>query len=320
MFSRTANDDDECPYMFYTMIDISGNISLTIALIICFISTILTFLVSSITHNYSQVDKLWSVLPVLYTWCAVGDKRTLIMALVSTVWGLRLSYNFHRRGGYKWPIWNGDEDYRWKYIQDGFFIQSLQNPYVWSAFNLFFISIFQNILLLLITMPSFVARESSVGANSCLKECNVSEFNWFGLDGLATMLVILFIILEASADNQQYDFQKKKYSKDKHSLKGDYADGFCQHGLFSIVRKPNYAAEQAIWISFYLFSIIPTGKIVNISIIGCLLLVMLFLMSGWFTEKISLTKYPKYSEYQKVVPLYIPIFNLFTKGPRTKDD
>ena len=34
------------------------------------------------------------------------------MAAVSALWGLRLTYNFYRRGGYAWPPWTGEEDYR----------------------------------------------------------------------------------------------------------------------------------------------------------------------------------------------------------------
>jgi hypothetical protein len=34
------------------------------------------------------------------------------MAAVAAVWGLRLTYNFYRRGGYAWPPWTGEEDYR----------------------------------------------------------------------------------------------------------------------------------------------------------------------------------------------------------------
>mmetsp|Transcript_27093 Transcript_27093/g.27462 ORF Transcript_27093/g.27462 Transcript_27093/m.27462 type:complete len:115 (-) Transcript_27093:134-478(-) len=89
---------------------------------------------------------------------------------------------------------------------------------------------------------------------------------------------------------------------------GDYADGFCQSGLFSIVRKPNYAAEQSIWICFYLFAVAATGgNFLNWSIIGGLKLTMLFQGSGFFTEKLTLMKYPEaYAKYQRRVPLYVP--------------
>jgi steroid 5-alpha reductase family enzyme len=42
----------------------------------------------------------------------VDPFRLVLMAAVSAVWGLRLTYNFYRRGGYGWPPWSGEEDYR----------------------------------------------------------------------------------------------------------------------------------------------------------------------------------------------------------------
>jgi steroid 5-alpha reductase family enzyme len=36
------------------------------------------------------------------------------MAFLVTLWGLRLSYNFYRKGGYNIIPWKGEEDYRWK--------------------------------------------------------------------------------------------------------------------------------------------------------------------------------------------------------------
>ena len=95
-----------------------------------------TFLLSTATGNYSQVDKLWSIVPFCYCWLVVCDERTLLMAVVATIWGLRLTWNFNRRGGYKWPPWDGDEDYRWKYIQDGHFLKILQNKLAVSHFFL----------------------------------------------------------------------------------------------------------------------------------------------------------------------------------------
>ena len=59
-------------------------------------------------------------------------------------------------------------------------------------------------------------------------------------------------------------------------LHGDYKDGFCQSELFSVVRKPNYGAEQAIWISFYFFSVSAFGKFFNWTMVSWVLLVLLF--------------------------------------------
>mmetsp|Transcript_65695 Transcript_65695/g.77231 ORF Transcript_65695/g.77231 Transcript_65695/m.77231 type:complete len:332 (+) Transcript_65695:189-1184(+) len=279
-----------------------------IALLTCLGITIMVFIVSTLTRNYSQVDKLWSITPILYTWMAVVDARTLLMAVLVTVWGIRLTFNFHRRGGYSWPPWSGEEDYRWSYIQQGHFVPILANPVAWVTFNLTFISFYQNFLLLLITSPSFVAYTAA-------KECNGGgtgqhPLNMMGMDGLATLLVLLSILVESVADNQQYKFQTEKYRRINNGVerKGDYADGFCQSGLFSIVRKPNYAAEQSIWICFYLFAVAATGgNFLNWSLIGWSSLVMLFQGSGFFTEKLTLMKYPEtYAKYQLRVPLYVP--------------
>jgi steroid 5-alpha reductase family enzyme len=271
--------------------------------LLCVVFILGTFVVSTLSLNYSQVDKIWSIVPFLYTWLAVCDSRTFLMAAVATIWGVRLTWNFNRRGGYKWPPWGGDEDYRWKYIQDGFFIPILQNKAVWIIFNFGFISLYQNILLLLIVAPSLVAQTVSV-------HCGASPLNLY--DAIATILFLACVVIESIADNQQYNFQTEKYRlrNAKEPLTGEYSDGFKQSGLFAVVRKPNYAAEQATWISFYIFSVasLQGQRFFNWSIIGCVLLVLLFLLSGWFTEKITLSKYPKYKDYMNDVPIYVPKF------------
>jgi steroid 5-alpha reductase family enzyme len=94
---------------------------------------------------------------------------------------------------------------------------------------------------------------------------------------------------------------------------GEYSHGFVRSGLWSLVRHPNYAMEQAIWIVFYGFSVIATGEWVNWSMAGCVLLVILFKGSSDFSESISEAKYPEYKEYQKTVPRFIPFTKISKK-------
>lgn len=250
---------------------------------------------------------------------AVCDERTFLMATVATIWGLRLTYNFARRGGYSFPPWKGEEDYRWEQIRQGHYLKILQNPLVWTVFNFVFISFYQNVLLLLIASPSLVAYTMATN-----RACSENGVPINILDFVSAGLVIFFIIVETLADNQQYTFQTEKYRQINagEELKGEYKDGFCQSGLFSIVRKPNYAAEQSIWISFYLFSISATqGNLFNWTMIGCVLLVLLFQGSGQLTEKLSIMKHPSYTEYQKRVPLYVPnMFSMFRKQAKVKNE
>ena len=76
------------------------------------------------------------------------------------------------------------------------------------------------------------------------------------------------------------------------------------------MRHPNYMAEQAIWITFYLFSVAATGSWLNWSIAGCLLLLVLFQGSSDFSESISAEKYPEYKAYQEKTGRFLPKYIL----------
>jgi len=301
---------------------------------------LVTFIVSTLTKNYSQVDKLWSIVPFVYAWIVVCDDRTLLMAIVATIWGVRLTYNFSRRDGYKWPPWNGDEDYRWLLLQKGELIPSLTNPIIWVTFNFFFISLYQSILLLLIATPSMVAHVIATKPERCIFSQPTSTAKLNALDYVAAILIVVLVVIETVADNHQWTFQNEKYRRrreaetakankiDHKLLVGEYADGFCQSGLYAIVRKPNYAAEQSIWVVFYLFSVAASKgdnsswlslQWYNWSIYGWLLLLMLFQGSGYITEQITLKKYPKYADYMKRVPQYVPNpFNIMNSNNKSK--
>ena len=97
-------------------------------------------------------------------------------------------------------------------------------------------------------------------------------------DILISISMLVFILIEAIADNQQYKFQKTKYEliNNNKKLTGDFKKGFLTNGLWSISRHPNFASEQLIWTTFYLFSITSTGIYFNWSITGCILLIILF--------------------------------------------
>jgi steroid 5-alpha reductase family enzyme len=255
----------------------------------------LCFVISTLTKNYSQVDKLWSVIPVVYAWVVAEasgfEGRIVLMAILVSIWGIRLTYNFGRRGGYSLKFWEGEEDYRWSILQAKPEFQSAIN---WSLFNLFFISLYQMGLILLFTLP-------------ILKAMGGPELTFW--DGMLSAAFIAFVVIETIADQQQWTFQTEKYRRINagEPLTHPYDKGFVQSGFWGIVRHPNYAAEQAIWMVFYLFSIVATGIVINWSIAGCILLVLLFKGSSDFSENISSDKYPDYTKYQEQVPRFLPL-------------
>ena len=261
-------------------------------------SALLCFTLGEITRNNSQVDKIWSLLPIVYCWIIAAKggmhPRLVVMAVLATLWGLRLTYNFARKGAYKLRFWEGEEDYRWEKVRA---LPFLQNRGVWMAFDLFFISGYQNALILMLTFPALVSMGSSAP---------------FGvMDAVAAVLMFGFILYETIADEQQWAFQTKKWSmiksgKKLEELPAPYNKGFNTVGLWSVSRHPNYMAEQAIWVSLYLFSIGAGVGIINWSMIGALLLIVLFTASTNLVEGISSDKYPEYTNYCKKVNKFFP--------------
>ena len=266
------------------------------SVIIYLFLTGLCFLVGEISKNYSQVDKVWSIAPMIYVWFFTYHSdfnlRMMLMSILVTIWGIRLTYNFARKSGYSIYFWRGKEDYRWKILKERVPIFNIK--IVWSIFNLLFICLYQMGLIFLFSLPVLAAWQ---GDNSAL---NIYDL-------IIAILMLSFIITESIADKQQFEFQSNKYKKidNNESLTGDFKRGFLSNGLWSISRHPNFISEQLIWVTFYLFSISATGVYLNWSIIGCVLLIILFYNSANYTESISEKKYPDYKQYKKKVSMFL---------------
>ncbi len=263
--------------------------------------TLVCFLLGEITRNNSQVDKIWSVAPIAYVWivAAYGDftPRLIIMSILVSLWGIRLTTNFALKGAYSWRFWEGEEDYRWKVLRAR---PEFSAHWKWTLFNLGFISAYQNVLILLFTLPVIVALQHP--------EAPLGTMDW-----IAGGLMLFFIVYETLADAQHMRFQNRKWAKIRagETPEGDLKKGFLDRGLWSLSRHPNYFAEQAIWITFYFFGVAASGEWFNWSIAGSLLLIVLFIGSSNFSEEISAGKYPEYKEYQKKVHRFIPLGSLF---------
>lgn len=276
--------------------------TLLILAIVCGISMAYCFIAGEITGNNSQMDKLWSILPIVYAWIIVGktglNPRLIVMAILITIWGIRLTLNFAKKGAYSIKFWEGEEDYRWIVLREN---PQLKKKWKWALFDLLFISIYQNLLVLAITLPMLAVMESPVA------------FNVF--DGLVAALLLGFILLETIADRQQMSFQTTKYAllnqgKSLLDLPSPYHLGFNTQGLWGRSRHPNYFSEQSIWVVLYLFCIsagVTQYGVFNWTLVGSMFLILLFLGSSAFSETISLSKYPGYQDYINNVSKYVPL-------------
>jgi steroid 5-alpha reductase family enzyme len=274
-----------------------------IFLIVMISAALVCFMVSEITFNYSQVDKLWSFMPIVYSLIALAafpSPRLWLMFFLVAIWGFRLSYNFYRKGGYNIFPWKGEEDYRWKIMRGN---PILKGRFRFGLFNFFFISFYQHSLILLFCTPLLMAARNTE-----------ARLNY--LDIIAAFMMLLFIITESIADNQLFKFHKlKKQGASPDELYSEsLRKGFLSEGLWHYVRHPNFVSEQLIWISFYLFGVAASGKWINFTLVGAILLVLLFQGSSALTEKISSEKYPDYADYKKKVPKFLPRLFKFVKN------
>jgi steroid 5-alpha reductase family enzyme len=261
---------------------------LTTALWVAGALALLCWVLSLITKEYSWVDRLWSITPVLFAvhfagYAGFNDARLNLMAALAVLWGVRLTYNFVRKGGYK----AGGEDYRWEEIQEKI------GPRWFQVLNATFIAPFQNYLLLLIVVPSYAAyRFVGTPLNA--------------LDYAAAIAFVAFLIGETVADEQQWRFQTAKYAA---IARGETPEaGFITTGLFQYSRHPNFFCEQAMWWTYYVFSIAAGAGWLNWTITGAVLLTLLFQGSTNLTEKLSARKYPAYADYQRTTNRLMPWF------------
>ena len=262
------------------------------------------------TADPSLVDRLWSIVPAVY--CSflyyratleIADSnmdagtghRLLLVAVLTTCWATRLTWNFARKGGF-----SGGEDYRWVVVQ------SWMTKFQFECFNLVFIVGGQLTVLIGICTPAGAAY---------LAGFDKQDHSINSIDVAATACFLCHLYLEYMADNEMFTFQTNKYANKRAGVKApkgsEEEDGFIQSGMWSVSRHPNYYSEVTLWWTIYLFSVAATGELFNFSCIGVVWLTVLFVPprgSLDMTESISSRKYSKYESYQEKVSRFFPWF------------
>lgn len=249
---------------------------------------IFAWVASLITNDTSWVDRSWSIVPVAYVWefaarANLANGRLDAMAMVVTAWGVRLTYNFARKGGYA-----GVEDYRWAVLRARMSRRQFQ------LFNIFFIVLYQNLLLVLITLPALTAydhRSTPFGT----------------IDVVLVVAFVACLVAETIADQQQWDFHQWK-RRQVDAGRSPYPR-FAQFGLFRYSRHPNYFFEQAQWWILFFMGAAADRSVFQWTAVGPILLSLLFIGSTRFTEEISLSRYPEYADYQRRTSRVVPWFS-----------
>ncbi|KAH7873438.1 uncharacterized protein C8R40DRAFT_1161690 [Lentinula edodes] len=285
---------------------------------LCLFSTAVTYIASVLTSNVSQVDRLWTFLPTIYTayfalaplWpkeptyvagiqipfipflpaqlqaqyplddltaSITFSPRALLILTLINLWMLRLSYNTFRRGLFSLT----DEDYRWSVLRRQFnerFGGGGGGKVVFQIVNFTFIAATQNVLLMALGWPAYLAvtQTSTGGSGGTLV---ITDY-------ILALWALGVLVVEFTADNQQFVYQTYKHTflaststststptstptpaDHTHALRvastvawpcaspetdlnltpADAHRGFLTSGLWRYSRHPNFACEQAFW-------------------------------------------------------------------------
>jgi len=240
----------------------------------------LVWLISIKLRNAGIVDVAWSLgfTPVVwfyYLMAAGNPARKLIIALMVSIWSLRLGMHLYKRVMGHHPV----EDARYAQFRKK-----------WGpTFNLKMYWFFQiqAVLLWALSYPFLVAAHNP--------DPSIHWLEWLGL-----ALWIMGVRGETIADQQLTDFAAQPQNKGK----------VCQQGFWRYSRHPNYFFEWVIWVSYFVFvSAQPQG----LYAILCPIVMLHFLLNVTgvkLAEEGSLKRRgDAYREYQRTTSAFVPWFN-----------
>ena len=236
------------------------------------------WLLSLVKKNASIVDVFWGLGFILIAWLTYTQAsgypaRQFHLALLTTVWGLRLSFHILARN------WGKGEDRRyqaWRAKHGESF------PWV-SLFTIFGI---QALLLWVVSLVVQLGQLSPVPSRLTR------------LDVLGTLVWSVGFVFETVADWQLVRFKADPNNKGK----------VMNRGLWAYSRHPNYFGETLIWWGLFLISFsTPYGYW---AILSPLTITFLLLKVSGVTllEKDITERRPEYREYIKNTSPFIPWF------------
>lgn len=232
----------------------------------------------SLAHkNSGIVDIFWGMGFVLIFWFGAllvpGNMaaRTVLLGMIVTIWGLRLSLYIYRRNHGK------PEDFRYAKWR-----QEAGAAWWWRSF--FKVFILQGMLMWMIAMPLLAAQTGSASkpALTCY-------------DFIAVIIWLTGFAFEAGGDHQLARFKADPANNGK----------LLTTGFWRTTRHPNYWGDAVQWWAFYLLSLISGAWWTIFSPISMTLL--LRNVSGVvLLEKTLKDTKPGYAEYIANTPAFMP--------------
>lgn len=231
------------------------------------------FVISVIIKRNDIADIAWGLGFIMISWSAflLGAKteRSLLVNILITVWGLRLSWHIFNRNRKK----GEDERYlNWRKEWKNFYFQS-------------YIKVFmvQGLFLYLIALPTLLINSS-----------NIQGFSFLDFIGIAIWIVGFYF--ESVGDSQL----KKFISNPKN--KGKTMD----QGLWKYSRHPNYFGEVTMWWGIFIIALSAPNSLYTI--IGPLTITYLILfVSGIPLLEKKYAGRNDFEAYKKKTSIFFPL-------------
>jgi steroid 5-alpha reductase family enzyme len=248
------------------------------ALLMIIILMSILWIISIIIKNVSIVDLFWGFGFVItcgfYYFKTDGfELRKLILLILVTIWGLRLSLYLAWRNSGK------GEDFRYREFRKKYG----ENRYWWISFFQTFL--LQGFLMWLISAPllgaQYYAGKASLGI----------------LDIIGIVFWVIGLTFEAGGDLQLARFKANPENKGK----------VLNTGLWRLTRHPNYFGDASVWWGYGLICMAAGSYI---PVLGSILMTALIIkVSGVALLEKSLSQLkPQYRDYIEKTSAFIPWF------------
>lgn len=247
----------------------------TIAAVAIAALMLVTWVASVILNDASIVDIVWGFGFVVATWAGylaapvdTMTDRGLLMLILVTVWGLRLT------GYLAWRNIGKGEDRRYQQMRK-------RNPDSFWLTSLFTVFGLQGVLMWVVAIPPVTTQ--------------VSETPLFWLDFLGAGLWLIGLVFETVGDLQLARFKSRPDSKGQ----------VMERGLWRYTRHPNYFGDFCVWWGIYLVAAAGGAWWAVFSPIVMSVLLMRYSGVG-LLEKTITRRRPGYEEYMRTTNAFFP--------------
>ncbi len=236
---------------------------------------IILWLVSLALRNASIVDIFWGAGFVIANWAyfalAPGGlpARKLLIGVLVTIWGLRLSLYILRRN------WGKPEDFRYRAWRD-------ENPRLWWCKSFFQVFLLQGVLLWIISAPLLAAQFYAAPLNV--------------LDLIAIPVWAIGFFFEAVGDWQLAQFKSSPINQGQ----------VMNRGVWRYTRHPNYFGDAMQWWGYWLIALAAGGWWTIFSPI--IMTTLLVRVSGVALLEKAMETRPGYKEYIETTSAFVPWF------------